>query len=96
MIGVVATLKVQAAKADEFEAVFRDLTAQVKANEPGCLMYQLTKSRNEADTYKVMELYASPEALETHARTEYFLAAMPKMGPCLAGPPHIDTLDAVE
>jgi len=96
MIGVVATLKVQEAKADEFEAVFRDLTAQVKANEPGCLTYQLTKSRNEPNTYKVLEIYASEDALKHHAGTEYFVAAMPKMGPCLAGPPHIDTLDAVE
>lgn len=96
MIGIVATLKVQDGKGDEFEAVFRDLSAQVKANEAGCLTYQLTKSRNEPNTYKVLELYASEEALKHHAGTDYFIAAMPKMGPCLAAPPLIETLDAVE
>lgn len=34
-IGVVATLKVAEGKGGEFESVFRDLAAQVKANEPG-------------------------------------------------------------
>lgn len=96
MIGVVATLKVQDGKGGDFEQVFRDLTAQVKANESGCLMYQLTKSRSEPDTYKVLELYASEDALKHHGGTEYFRAAGPKLGACLAAPPQIDYLDAVE
>lgn len=96
MIGVVATLKVQDGKGDEFEAVFKDLMAQVKANEPGCLAYQLTKSRSEPGTYKVLELYANEEALKAHGQTEYFKAAGPKMGPCLAGRPEIELLDAVQ
>jgi quinol monooxygenase YgiN len=96
MIGVVATLKVQDGKGDEFEAVFKDLMAQVKANEPGCLVYQLTKSRAEAGTYKVLEIYANEDALKAHGQTEYFKAAGPKMGPCLAGRPEIEMLDAVQ
>ncbi|MDZ4318061.1 MAG: antibiotic biosynthesis monooxygenase [Caulobacterales bacterium 32-67-6] len=96
MIGVVATLKVQDGKGDEFEAVFKDLMAQVKANEPGCLVYQLTKSRTEPGTYKVLEIYANDEALKAHGQTEYFKAAGPKMGPCLAGRPEIEMLDAVQ
>ena len=66
MIGVVATLKVQPAKAAEFEKVFLDLAAKVKANEPGCLMYQLTRSKSEEGVYKVLELYASTDALKHH------------------------------
>jgi quinol monooxygenase YgiN len=96
MIGVVATLKVQDGKGADLEAVFGDLASQVKANEAGCLMYQLTRSRNEPNTYKVLELYASEEALKHHGTTPYFLAAMPGMGACLAGRPEIDYLDAVE
>ena len=96
MIGVVATLKVQDGKGDEFEAVFKNLMAQVKANEPGCLVYQLTKSRAEAGTYKVLEIYANEDALKAHGQTEYFKAAGPKMGPCLAGRPEIEMLDAVQ
>lgn len=96
MIGVVATLRVQDGKGEEFEAVFKDLMAQVKANEPGCLVYQLTKSRTEPGAYKVLELYANEDALKAHGQTEYFKAAGPKMGPCLAGRPEIEMLDAVQ
>jgi quinol monooxygenase YgiN len=95
MIGIIATIKVQEAKAAEFEGVFKDLAAQVKANEPGNLCYQLTKSRTEAGTYKVLELYADQDALTKHGQTDYFRAAGAKMGPCLAGRPDIEMLDAV-
>jgi quinol monooxygenase YgiN len=96
MIGVVATLKVQVDKASEFEAVFLDLAAKVKANEAGCLMYQLTKSKTEAGTYKVLELYASMDDLKAHGGTDYFKAGGAAMGPFMAGRPEIEYLDAVE
>ena len=94
-IGIVATLKVQDGKGDEFETVFRDLSAQVRANEAGCLMYQLTKSRTEPNTYKVLELYKDQEAVTHHSGTDYFRAAGPKMGGCLGGRPEIEYLDGV-
>jgi len=96
MIGVVATLKVQPEKSGEFEKVFLDLAAKVKANEPGALVYQLTKSRTEAGVYKVLELYASTDALKHHGGTDYFKAAGAAMGPFMAGAPNIEYLDAVE
>lgn len=95
MIGIVATIKVQEAKAAEFEGIFKDLSAQVRANEPGNLMYQLTKSRTEPNTYKVLELYKDEDAVKVHGGTEYFKAAGGKMGPCLAGRPEIEYLDGV-
>ncbi|WP_168076989.1 putative quinol monooxygenase [Caulobacter sp. SSI4214] len=96
MIGVVATLKVQPDKASDFEKAFLDLAAKVKANESGCLMYQLTKSKTEAGVYKVLELYASTDALKAHGGTDYFKAAGAAMGPFMAGAPVIEYLDAVE
>lgn len=96
MIGVVAILKVQPDKAADFETVFLDLAARVKANEPGCLIYQLTKSRAEPGTYKVLELYASEEALKAHGSSDYFKAAGAAMGSFMAGRPEIEYLDAVE
>jgi quinol monooxygenase YgiN len=96
MIGVVAVLKVQPDKTADFEAVFLDLAAKVKANEPGCLVYQLTKSKTEAGIYKVLELYASEDALKHHGGTDYFKAAGAAMGPFMAGRPEIEYLDAVE
>ncbi|HYD46474.1 MAG TPA: putative quinol monooxygenase [Phenylobacterium sp.] len=95
MIGVVAVLKVQEAKAAEFEEIFKGLQQQVRANEDGCIAYQLTKSRTEPGTYKVLELYKDADALKHHGGTDYFKAAGAKMGPCMAGRPEVEYLDAV-
>jgi quinol monooxygenase YgiN len=96
MIGVVATLKVQDGKAAEFEAIFRELAAKVRANEPGNLVYQLTRSRVEPHTYKVLEVYRDQDSLTDHGGTEYFKEFGRKMGPCMAGRPDVELLDAVE
>ena len=94
-IGVIAVLKIQEGKADEFEAFFGELAKQVRANEPGNLAYQLTKSRTEANTYKVLEIYADQDALTHHGGTDYFKAAGPKFGAVLGGRPEVEYLDGV-
>ena len=94
-IGVIAVLKIQEGKGAEFEAFFGDLAKQVRANEPGTLAYQLTKSRTEPNTYKVLELYADQDALTHHGGTDYFKAAGPKFGAVLAGRPEVEYLDGV-
>jgi quinol monooxygenase YgiN len=95
MIGVVATLTVQPGKEKEFEAIFIELAAQVRANEAGCHLYQLTRSRESANVYKVLEVYADQDALSAHGKTDYFRAAGPKLGGVLGGAPHVEYLDAV-
>jgi len=94
-IGVIATLKIADGKGSDCEAAFRDLIAQVRANEPGNRMYSLFKSKADANTYVVMEVYDDQAALDVHNKTAYFLAAMPKIGATLAGPPDIKFFDAV-
>ena len=63
MIGVIAVLKVAEGKNAEFEAIFTDLAKQVRANEPGNIAYQLTKSRTDPQIYKVLELYTDQAAI---------------------------------
>lgn len=95
MIGVVATLRVQDGKTDEFEKVFAVLVLQVRTNETGNIAYQLTRSRTEANTYKVIELYRDEDALKAHGASEHFKAAGPALGAVLAGRPEIEYLDGV-
>ncbi len=95
MIGVVATLTVQDGKGADFETIFLELAAKVRANEPGNHLYQLAKSRADANVYKVMELYQDQAALEAHGKSDYFRELGRKMGPCMAAPPSIEYLDAV-
>ncbi|HKT53870.1 MAG TPA: putative quinol monooxygenase [Caulobacteraceae bacterium] len=96
MIGVIATLKVREGKNDEFEAIFKELASKVRNEEAGNLAYQLTKSRADPQTYKVLELYKDQDALSAHGKTAYFRELGEKMGPCMAGRAEIEYLDAVQ
>jgi quinol monooxygenase YgiN len=96
MIGIVAVLKVQDGKGPDFEQIFLELTAKVRANEPGNVLYQLTKSRADGNTYKVIELYKDQDAVAAHGASEHFKDLGRKMGAFLAGRPEIEYLDAVE
>ena len=93
MIGVIAKLNVKAEAAEEFEKVFLDLSDAVKANEPGCLLYQLCK--DEDGNYVVMEMYESEEALAAHGQSEHFKAAGAGFAGKMGGPPEISRLPAV-
>ena len=95
MIGVIAILKIQDGKAADFEAVFRTLSAAVRAQEPGNICYQLTRSKADPLLYKVLEVYADGDALKAHGASDHFKAAGPGLGACLAGKPEIEYLDGV-
>jgi len=94
-IGIVATLKIQDGKAAEFEAAFKEAMAQVRANEPGNLFYELVKSRAEPNTYKVLEAYKDEAAIAAHRDSAHYKALGPKLGPCMAGRPEIELFDGV-
>jgi quinol monooxygenase YgiN len=95
MIGIVATLRVQPDKIELFEKIFAQLTAKVKANEPGALTYQLTRSRNEPTTYKCLELYRDQAAVDHHVTTDHFKAAMRDLAAVLSSDLEPEFLDAV-
>jgi quinol monooxygenase YgiN len=96
MIGIIATIKTKDGQGQEFEAVFKELAAKVRANEQGNKLYQLTKSRAEPNTYKVLELYADQDALTAHGQTDYFKELGRKMGAAMDGRPLIEALDTVD
>lgn len=95
VVALIATIRVQDGKTAEFEQVFAELATQVRALEPGNLLYQLCRSRTEANTYKVMELYRDEEAMKAHGASDHFKAAGPKLGAVLAGRPELEPLDAL-
>ena len=95
MIGVVAVIRAKEGREAEFERVFAEMTAQVKANEPGNHMYQLTRSRTDARIYKVLEMYADQAALEAHGASEHYKAGGGKLRDLVEGRPQVEVLDAV-
>lgn len=95
MLSVIATLKIAAGKEAEFEAAANALAAKVNAHEESCLLYELYRSKAAPDTYVFMEKYANKAALDAHGKTDYFLAAQPALGACLAAAPDVQVYSAV-
>ena len=93
-IGVIATLRVQPGKEAEFEGVFAELAAAVRANEAANSYYRLFRTAT-AGTYKVLECYDDEAALAAHGATDHFRSIGARLGPCLAGAPEIEKLTAV-
>lgn len=93
-IGIIATIRVQAGKEEEFEGVFAELAPAVHANEPGNSFYRLFRT-DEAGVYKVLECYDDDAAVEAHRKSDHFRTLGAKLGPCLAGAPEIERMGAV-
>jgi len=94
MVAVIATLEVKEGKEAEFEAVMKDLAAKTLANETGCELYALHRGKGER-TYVMLERYVDRAALAAHSSSDHFRGAMPRLMPCLAGAPKIETLEEV-
>lgn len=94
MIGVIAKLSVRPGMEAEFETHATALVEKVNANEPDCTLYELFKAKEDG-VYVFMEKYNTKEALAAHGQTDYFLAAQPTLGACLAGAPDIQRYQAV-
>ena len=93
-IGVVARLSIQPGKNAEFEGIFAELEAAVRANEPGNNFYALHKSRADETSYIVLEQYVDQAALDAHGQTDHFKTIGGKMGACMAGRPEIEVMDS--
>ena len=94
-IGIVARLKIQEGKNEEFEAIFSELQAAVKANEPGCNFYQCHRARGDDTTYIVLEQYADQAAQEAHGASDHFKSIGAKLGGVMAGRPDIELMDSI-
>jgi quinol monooxygenase YgiN len=95
-IGIVATIRVKPGQGAAFEDGFAALAREVRANEPGNQLYQLTRSRTEADCYKVMEIYVDEAALAAHRDAPHARNAGPTLGALMAGRPEVEILDAID
>ena len=92
-IGLFVTMKIKPGTEEAFESAFRELQANVKKNEPGAILYEFFKSREEPETYHVMEIYKDQAALDAHGKTAHFAAGGPKLGASMAGRPTIKIFD---
>ncbi|MFI6364272.1 putative quinol monooxygenase [Nocardia sp. NPDC050630] len=95
MLAVTADVTVKPGAGPEFESVVADLVAQVRANEPGNHIYQLTRSQADPNNYRFFEIYSDRAALEAHTGSDHFRAAGKLMTPLLAAPPRLEFFDTL-
>jgi quinol monooxygenase YgiN len=85
MMGVIAKLTVKDGKQKEFEDFIRALAKDVRANEPGNIIYDLTLKVGSTTEYYIMEQYKDPDAVKAHTSSPHFQAAGPKFADFLDG-----------
>ncbi|MBL4682204.1 MAG: antibiotic biosynthesis monooxygenase [Pseudomonadales bacterium] len=92
-VGVIARLKIQEGKNEEFETIFAELVAAVRENEAGNNFYALHKA--DSTNYVVLEQYVDQAALDAHGQTDYFKSIGARLGGCMAGRPEVEYLEGV-
>lgn len=90
-IGLIAKLKIQDGKSEEFEAAFRDISAQV-LEEPGCNFYACHKT-DDPTVYVVMEQYTDQAAVDAHGKHLGEIAGA--LGGLMAGRPEVDHYESI-
>jgi quinol monooxygenase YgiN len=63
---IVATIKTNPGKRDEYLKHLKAHAQRCLATEPGTLKFEILVPQKEADTVMLYEVYASPEAFEAH------------------------------
>jgi len=87
-IRLTVQFKIQEGKNAEFEEAAGAATAQVKAEDAGCEMYDLFKSVDDDTRYALIESWASGADIDAHGKSPG-MAKMQKIGPFLAGRPEM-------
>ena len=59
------------------------------------MLYQLTKSQVDGNTYRFLELYTDQDAFTRHGQTEYYKDMMSKAASFLAAAPNVEMFDTV-
>jgi quinol monooxygenase YgiN len=57
---------------DEIEAGLKRMAPLVAAEEPGCAMYQVSRSHDDPDRFLLYEQYVDQAALDDHRATPHF------------------------
>jgi quinol monooxygenase YgiN len=93
MVSVTARLRARDGQAQALEALLRELADQVRANEPGCLLYQAARSKHDPSLYLVLERYADEAALAAHSNSEHFRERVSALIELCEGTPEIALFD---
>jgi quinol monooxygenase YgiN len=80
---------------EELEALMRDFSHQVRAEEPGCAAYVVTRSIGSRTHFAVHAQFADMDAFNGHADTQHLKRVMPRLSALLATPISMEIFFAV-
>ena len=92
-ISLIVQMTIKPEHEQEFLAVCQEFADRVHAEEPGVLLYALTKHPTEPHTYVWLERYKDAATLEAHGNTPEMQAVKPKLAIWLAKPPTVLKLE---
>jgi quinol monooxygenase YgiN len=72
MIVLVARYYAQPSKGDAVIEVLQKMASLVKEHEPDCRLYQVCRSKDDADFLLLYEQYTDDAAVQKHRETPYF------------------------
>jgi len=72
MLVLVARFFGKPGQGDAIEAALRQMAAQIALSEPGCRLYQASRSQENPDHFLLYEHYVDNAALLTHRETPHF------------------------
>ena len=72
MIVLVARYYGKPGQGDTIEAALKQIAPLVTANEPGCKLYQVSRSQENPDNFLLYEHYTDEAALLGHRETSHF------------------------
>jgi quinol monooxygenase YgiN len=77
-MGIVLKVEVtgKPGRGDAIAAVFVEMARLVADHEPGCLRYDVARSRDRVDDFVIWEIYADQAAFDAHRRTRHFAELM--------------------
>ena len=95
VVSLVVTMAIKPEHEQEFLELARVTAAKVHSDEPGVLLYVLTKHPTEPSTYVWLERYRDAAAVEAHMQSAHLKAALTKLPGLLAKPPQGMKLEQV-
>jgi len=86
--GVCAVLRAETKPGadEECAALLRDLAYRVRAEEPGCMSYVVTRALGSPSHFAVHAQFEDMDAFNEHAETEHMSRMMPRLRGLLATP----------
>lgn len=89
MIGVIMHVWTKPDKSDQFAGLVAKLQSDVRANEPGALLFQVMRSADDPDLFVFVEIFADAAAHAVHPDMPYHKAMSEAGWACVEGQPEI-------